>query len=185
MIYTGRFESACLFIFCFFIFQGCNETKRPVPLNSHPEQDINKTKEALVERNRLMIQEELTLINSFVERNSMKMDTTSTGLRYLITEHTTGRQARLMDRVSVSYRLGLLDGSQCYSSDSTGALIFIIGQSDEPSGLQEALLKMRVGEKATIIVPSYLAFGTTGDGYCVPGSSSVIYNIKLDKIIEP
>ena len=62
-------------------------------------------------------------------------------------------------------------------------LSFILGQSNQPSGLQEGLLLMHEGEKAIMIIPSYLAYGVTGDGVCIPGSSSILYTVKLEKVV--
>lgn len=141
-------------------------------------------KEALIHQNRQLIREEMELINAYEERLGLAMDTTSTGLHYMITERTVGKKAGLMKEVTISYTAGLLDGSRCYSSDSTGLLRFTLGQSNQPSGLQEGLLLMKEGEKAMMIVPSYLAYGVTGDGVCVPGSASVLFTVKLEKVSD-
>ena len=99
-----------------------------------------------------------------------------------IIEKTNGRPARLMNDVTISYKAELLDGKFCYSSDSSGVLSFTLGQSTQPSGLQEGLLKMKEGERAIMIVPSFLAYGITGDAICIPGSSSIVYQLKLEKV---
>ncbi len=141
-----------------------------------------KLKDDLIQQNKQLILEEMDLIDAFVERKHLNFDTTSTGLRFKIIAFTNGKPARLMSDVSLSYSLSLLNGDLCYSSDSTGLLSFTLGQSDQPAGLQEALLKMKEGEEALIIVPSYLAYGITGDGICIPGSTSLFYTIKLEKV---
>jgi FKBP-type peptidyl-prolyl cis-trans isomerase len=146
------------------------------------QQNAQELKDALIEQNRQLISEEIELIDAYEARYGLALDTTSTGLRYKILEKTNGREVRLMKDVTLSYTASLLNGDLCYSSDSTGVLSFTIGQSNQPSGLQEGLLKMKEGERAIFIVPSYLAYGITGDGICIPGSTSILYNVKLEKV---
>lgn len=144
-----------------------------------------KLKEDLIKQNRTLMLEEQDAISSYIIRAGIdSVEKTTTGLHIKILEPGTGKKARLLSRVELSYEARLIDGTFCYSSDSTGRLNFILGQSDEPSGLQEALLKMSEGEKALVIIPSYLAHGITGDGICVPGSTTMLYTIRLDKVID-
>ena len=166
-----------------FLLAGCGDAGRTVE-NNNTVASANRQKEILMEHNRLLIAEEMNRIEAYTQRMGWNMDTTSTGLKVMLLDSTEGRLARLMDRVSVTYTLSLLDGTRCYSSDSTGTLELIIGQSVEPAGLQQGLLRLREGESALFVVPSYLAFGITGDGQCIPGSSSLVYQVRLDTIIE-
>lgn len=167
-------------LLCFSCKQGDNRQRMPDSRNV----DNEELKNALILQNKQLILEELELIDAFCERYNLNMDTTSTGLRFKIVESTNGVPARLMNDVTISYTASLLNGNICYSSDSTGKLSFILGQSDQPGGLQEGLLKMKEGERALLIVPSYLAYGITGDGVCVPGSSSIFYKVYLEKVRE-
>lgn len=76
----------------------------------------------------------------------------------------------------------MLNGDYCYSSDSSGVMQIKIGQSNEPTGLQEALQLIPCGSKATIIIPSYLAYGISGDGNKIRSQASLVYNIELLKV---
>lgn len=165
-----------------FLFVSCRPTADEKEKSPPVQQNAKELKDALIEQNRQLISEEIELIDAYEERHGLNLDTTSTGLRYKILDKTNGREVRLMKDVTLSYTASLLNGDLCYSSDSSGVLSFTIGQSNQPSGLQEGLLKMKEGERAIFIVPSYLAYGITGDGICIPGSSSILYNVKLEKV---
>jgi FKBP-type peptidyl-prolyl cis-trans isomerase len=142
-----------------------------------------KLKEDLINQNRTLMLEEQDAITSYINRAGIdSIEKTTTGLHIKILEAGKGKKARLLSKVELSYEARLIDGTFCYSSDSTGRLSFVLGQSDEPSGLQEALLKMSEGEKALVIIPSYLAYGITGDGICVPGSTTLLYTIRLERV---
>lgn len=163
---------------------SCGPSKTEKEKTVAQEPNSQELKESLIQQNRQLIAEEIEMIDAYVERNGLKLDTTSTGLRYKILEKTKGREVRLMKDVTLSYNASLLNGDLCYSSDSSGQLSFTIGQSNQPSGLQEGVLKMKEGEKAIFIIPSYLAYGITGDGICIPGSSSILYRVKLEKVSQ-
>lgn len=139
-------------------------------------------KESLIIESRRRMREEVVRIDSWIERNQVKMITTGTGVRYRVITEGSGPKAELMSNVTLDYTLSMLDGTQCYSSDSTGRLQFILGQSDEPSGLQEVLMHLNEGTSAQIIVPSFLGYGLTGDGDCISGNESLLYTVKLVKV---
>lgn len=159
-----------------------NNNREKYEANNTPPANNAELKEALIHQNRQLIREEIEHIDAYADRHGLQLDTTSTGLRYLLIERTNGKKAKLLSDVTISYKAELLDGKFCYSSDSSGKASFILGQSNQPSGLQEGLLLLHEGEKAIMIIPSYLAYGVTGDGVCIPGSASILYTVKLEKV---
>ena len=81
--------------------------------------------------------------------------------------------------MTLKYKIELLDGTYCYSSDSSGVLQIKIGQSDEPTGLQEVLQLIPRGSIAKVIIPSYLAYGLSGDGNKIGSGASLVYDIAI------
>ena len=59
---------------------------------------------------------------------------------------------------------------------------FVIGEGDEPSGLHEMVKLMRVGAKAKVIIPSYLAYGLVGDDNKIPPSATLFYDLYLVEV---
>ena len=51
-------------------------------------------------------------------------------------------------------------------------------------GFREALLLMKVGDKATVYIPSQLAWGEAGAGDLIPPSSDVIFEIELVDVMK-
>jgi FKBP-type peptidyl-prolyl cis-trans isomerase len=146
------------------------------------EQERGDIKEALIKQNQIRVKEESNQIAKYVGKSGLRMKKSDTGLYYLISKAGQGPKATMLSEVSLKYKVSLLNGTYCYSSDSTEILNLIVGQSNEPSGLQEGLLYIPEGSIATIIIPSYLAYGLTGDGDKIPGSQSLIYEIELLKV---
>lgn len=153
------------------------------PDNSTARTSVNQApvdmREELITQNKKKMQEEVIRIDEYISAHQLPMTSSGTGLRMLVKKKGTGDQIRLLSRVSLAYQVNLLDGTYCYSSDSSGVLDIIIGQSDEPSGLQEGLLQLHNGSEAMMIIPSYLAYGLTGDGDRIPGRESLVYEVKV------
>ena len=58
-------------------------------------------------------------------------------------------------------------------------LSFKIGYSKQMRGLNYAIKLLQIGDKAKIIIPSYLGFGISGYGKLVPPYSTLFLNVKL------
>jgi FKBP-type peptidyl-prolyl cis-trans isomerase len=97
----------------------------------------------------------------------------------MITQRGNGVAALPEKQAKVNYKITLLDGKLCYSSDSTGAKVFMIGKDNVESGLHEGIQLLHVGDKAIFILPSHLAHGLLGDEDKIPPHSAVIYDIEL------
>ena len=54
-----------------------------------------------------------------------------------------------------------------------------IARSEKESGIHEALLCMRIGDKAKLILPSYLGHGLLGDRIKIPPQSILYIDIQL------
>ena len=148
------------------------------------EQQINseKLKEQLVKVNKAQVYSEDDQIEDFLKRYKYPVETTATGLRYYIYKTNKGIKPNAHSIVQIAYRVHLLDGTLCYSSDSTGNLVFQIGKTDLPVGLQEGVQLLSIGEKAVLITPSKLGYGFTGDGANIPPNAVLYYDVELLKI---
>jgi FKBP-type peptidyl-prolyl cis-trans isomerase FkpA len=158
----------------FFLFFSCTGTKT----NNSEEQDSEK----LMELNKAMVNAEQEAINSYIQRYGYTMQETKTGLHIMHVKEGKGLHPGMKSDVTIAYKVTLLDGSYCYSSDSSGALTFRLGESDEPGGLQEGLLQMKEGGKALMIIPSWLGYGLTGDGNKIGNNQSLVYSVELLKV---
>jgi FKBP-type peptidyl-prolyl cis-trans isomerase len=98
----------------------------------------------------------------------------------MITKRGAGTKLAAPEQVAkVKYRISLLDGTVCYTSDATGPKDIVIAKDNTESGLHEGLQYLHEGDEATYILPSHLAHGLMGDGDKIPPKASVVYEIKL------
>ena len=107
------------------------------------------------------------------------MKETKTGLWYHIDIEGEGELAVKGDVVELSYTIALLDGTACYSSDSLGNKQFKVGQGGVEPGLEEGILLLNKGAKATFIMPPHRAHGLVGDDDKIPGRKSIVYKVEV------
>ena len=138
--------------------------------------------ETLLSTNRYIIQKEVERIGNYVERRGWDMDTTKSGLWYMIIEKGTGPDAVKGKIATIEYEISLLDGTVCYSSEQTGLKQFAIGSGGVESGLEEGVLLLNEGAEAIFILPPYLAYGITGDQKKIPLNASLVYYLRLKKV---
>jgi len=137
------------------------------------------TDEELISVNRYMVGKDASIIKEYALQNNFKMLETQTGLWYQIDKVGDGDLARKGDIVKIAYDICLLDGTQCYSSDSLGYKSFKVGQGGVENGLEEGILLMQKGTKATFIMPPHRAHGLVGDDDKIPGRSILLYKVEL------
>ena len=141
-------------------------------------------KESLVKANKYLVIAENDEINNYINRRSWEMIETGTGLRYEIYEQGTGPEVVKGQIVVLNYELRLITGDLVYSSEMDGAKSFMVGYWGLETGLEEAVLFLKKGDKARIILPSHLAYGLLGDQKRIPSRSTLIYNVEVTNIIE-
>jgi FKBP-type peptidyl-prolyl cis-trans isomerase len=84
----------------------------------------------------------------------------------------------------LKFSVSLLDGTLCYSSDSSGLESFIIDHDQVESGLHEGIKLLHEGDKAKFILPSHLAHGLIGDKDKIPRRSPIVYDIELIQLTQ-
>ena len=147
--------------------------------NEEGKQKRMPTREELIEANRQKVSTEAKIINDFVKKSGWEMNTTKTGIRYDIYHSSEGDSARMGMLATITFQAYLLDGSQVGSSEISGPVTFKLGQGDQVSGLHEALTLLQEGDSARFIIPSYLAYGLTGNQNDIPPNAALLYDLAL------
>lgn len=107
------------------------------------------------------------------------MQTTESGLTYILTKQGDGAQAEAGQTVSVHYT-GLLTNGQLFdSSVERGAPIeFPLGQGHVIKGWDEGIAKMQVGGQAILVIPPELGYGAGGVGP-IPPNATLVFVVEL------
>lgn len=139
-------------------------------------------RDKLLEMNKDMLAMEDQRIEEFVREKGWAVIKTGTGLRYFIYEDQEGPLAQPGQTAEVSFEVSLMDGTVCYASKEGETRNFKVEGSDVESGLHEAIQHMGEGDRAKVIIPSYLAHGLAGDLNKIPVKSTIIYDIHLHSL---
>lgn len=90
----------------------------------------------------------------------------------------TGASVVAGDTVSVNYVGTFLDGRQ-FDSSRGQPVAFQIGVGQVIAGWDQGLIGMRVGGKRRLIIPSSLAYGSTGRPPVIPPNTPLRFDIDL------
>ncbi len=139
-------------------------------------------------------------IDEFVKTKyaGLEVVKTSTGLQYVITKSTaTGDLVKSGQTITVSYTGKLLyptkkrDSNGFYIYNETfdsGSISFVLGQGSMVAGFEEAVSKLRLGDKGTFVFPSSLGYGQSGrtdsstGAYTIPPYSPMNFEIEVTAV---
>ncbi len=122
---------------------------------------------------------EASLLQKYLDDNKIKVKPTASGLYFIEKIKGTGEQAVAGKTVSVHYTGTLLDGKKFDSSvDRNEPFEFMLGQGQVIKGWDEGIALMKVGGKATLLIPSSIAYGDRDMGV-IPPYSSLVFDVEL------
>lgn len=128
--------------------------------------------------------EEQDSINSYLASNpNLNFDKKESGLYFLETQAGTGALAEEGDTAYVIYTGKLLNGYTFDTNVGDDPLVFPAGKGWMIKGFDEAITYMNEGSKAKVLVPSSLAYGSTGY-YSIGGYTPLLFEITLTKIVR-
>ena len=115
-------------------------------------------------------------------KNKGQIKSTASGLKYLIVEEGTGKQAAAGKSVDVMYYGMLPSGEEFDNSYKRGeAFSFPLGQGQVIKGWDEGIALLKEGSKAVLFIPSELGYGDQGTGK-IPAKSELMFFVDLKKV---
>jgi FKBP-type peptidyl-prolyl cis-trans isomerase len=129
------------------------------------------------------------IINQYLTANNLTAQFTSDGLAYVIQSKGSGALPTSGQTLTVNYSGFLMNsnGTQGTEFDSNTdssfghvqPFTFKLGAGQVIAGWDEAFALLPVGTTAQLIIPSALAYGTSGSGSTIPPNSILIFNVQL------
>lgn len=120
------------------------------------------------------------LKTKFAEAQTQGTKTASGLIKFTITEGS-GPSPKASDRVEVHYTGWLLDGTKFDSSVDRGqSATFPLGNVIK--GWTEGVALMKVGEKATLVIPGELGYGARGSPPRIPADATLVFDVELISI---
>ena len=109
-----------------------------------------------------------------------QMQTTESGLIYIVVEAGDGPKPQPGTRIQAHYTGKFLSGRVFDSSVQRGEPFeFEVGMGRVIKGWDEALLDMQKGEKRILIVPSHLGYGERGHPPVIPPQATLVFDVEL------
>jgi len=128
--------------------------------------------------------DEVTLQEYLKKNNLTPTGKTPGGVYYIITQPGTGAKPKAGQQVSLQYKGTLLSGKEFDSSAKHGGQPFsyATGRGQVIPGWDEGVAVLSKGAKATLLIPSSLAYGERGAGADVPANSPLRFDVELVEI---
>jgi FKBP-type peptidyl-prolyl cis-trans isomerase len=123
-------------------------------------------------------EEELLLLKNYLDENNITTEPTASGMYYIEIKKGSGPDAKGGDLVEVKYKGTFIDGEEFDS----GIFSFNLGYGQVIRGWDEGINYMNEGGKAILIIPSNLAYGSSGRSQ-IPGYSTLIFEVELLNIL--
>lgn len=172
MLFQVRLLVLFFSTFCLF---GC--TGDPEPAEQKGRSGVNQ--EEIIQFHREMVMEENQEIENFCARYHWHMESSGTGLRYMVVSKGKGKPAGEGDTVLVAYELKLLTGEVIMNVGSENPDTAVIGRNSINRGIDEGLRLMNTGDRFRFIVPSHLGFGLLGDFGRIPFRATLVYDLTM------
>jgi FKBP-type peptidyl-prolyl cis-trans isomerase FkpA len=122
-------------------------------------------------------------IAEFLASYQFKMEVLPSGLKYFFIKQSSAQKKPAYGKtVNIHYSGRFLDGQEFNSTRLAGVpQDFIIGQEMQViQGIEQMLLQMNEGDMVGMIIPSKLAFGSSGSSSgIVPPNTPVYYELEL------
>jgi FKBP-type peptidyl-prolyl cis-trans isomerase FkpA len=163
-----------LMMFCF----SCSKIEPRKPINPKPSTTLYKESIALNK-----IEEDKIL--QIIKNDSTKLYLQSSNgfwYTYIHKLEENSPTPKEGNEVTVEYNITDLNDSILYNKVSLGVKKYIIDKEDFISGLQKGIKLMKIGETITFVLPSYSAFGITGDGNKIGINQSIKSTVTLINI---
>ncbi|UXP33917.1 FKBP-type peptidyl-prolyl cis-trans isomerase [Reichenbachiella agarivorans] len=142
---------------------------------------MEKEQAKMMEEEKERTTEQGVEIDAFLSENGIEeVVVTESGLRYVVTQEGDGPKPTTGDVVIVHYNGTLMDSTKFDSSyDRNQPFEFPLGQGRVIPGWDEGIALLNVGSKATLFVPSALAYGPRGAGGIIKPNAILKFEVEL------
>lgn len=141
----------------------------------NPGEPANKYVRMMEEARKMSEEDERLIAEKFPNAT-----VTSSGLRYIVRSPGSGSPPPVGGEVTANYYGTLLDGTKFDSSYDRGEpFSFRVGTGAVIKGWDEAFATMKPGEKRTLIVPWWLAYGREGHPPKIPPRATLVFEVEM------
>ncbi|WP_068595218.1 FKBP-type peptidyl-prolyl cis-trans isomerase [Vaginella massiliensis] len=162
-------------IFCLF---SCGDKVVQRPVTYHNDDFLKRSQQ----RGKQLLAEENQWFEAYRKTSKLTFQPTDMGFWISNEGKANDAMAKTGDFVAFEYQIKNLDDSIIYSFEENGVQKIVLGRVDLPRGLHAALQLIDQQEEATVLLPSFLAYGGFGDQKKIEADMPIIMEIKIHEI---
>lgn len=129
---------------------------------------------------------EKVILRQYIDQAKINIKPTESGLYHIILNEGKGEKVFVGDTITVHYEGKFLNGKFFDSTKRRNSPFqFVYGRKWQViHGLEEAIGRMREGERALFILPSQIGFGETGNSTgIIPPYTSTLFEVELLEVV--
>ncbi|WP_242478827.1 FKBP-type peptidyl-prolyl cis-trans isomerase [Hymenobacter lapidiphilus] len=163
------------------VFAKAVSVQTPAEVEAQMRQEETRQQETATVKAAEQARRDEALILAYAKERQLQPKKTPRGVYYVVTRPGSGPVAQPGQTVSVLYRGQLLSGQEFDASANHGnkPIEFPLGAGRVIPGWDEGLAQLSKGAKATLLIPSALAYGPRSPGESIPANSVLLFDVEL------
>ena len=166
-----------LFFVVLSMLISCKGNNGSVQKNNTGEANVEELYKGYYKNPQTLDEQQQNMIIDYAVDNNLNLQRLESGLYMMTVQEGFGPTLRWGEKIKVDYRGTYLDGTEFDSSYSRGAP-YITAVGTTIAGWNEALIRMKSGGKAKVIVPSRLGYGNK-EFAGIPPNSILVFDIHV------
>lgn len=147
-----------------------------------PQKPVSSSQDAMQLRDSIAKQEfelDKKIILEYIERHpNQKFVNYSDGF-WLSSEMKSNNAITKNQQITYTYSVTNFEDEEIYSTQDVGNQYAVIGKTRQIKGINEAFQHLSEGEKATLLIPSYMAYGFSGDGKKILPAQPIVVHLEI------
>jgi len=156
------------------LIAAIGRTRQSPQLPANKQSNIDSLSIAVQSVNQRLIAGEDSILSAYIQKRKLRLTQSSSGLWYSINSKNKGNKPQELESCKLWYSVSLLTDSVLFEQTET----VVIGKKQLINGIEEALMLMKIGDEAHLVIPWYLAYGMKGYGDEVPAYTSIKVHLK-------
>lgn len=167
------------FFLALVLFSSCEKRVIQTPSKNEKDTFIQKSKE----REKARQEKEYKDLQAWVDKNpQLNLEFTNYGYWMSSPNKNSTYKIKDLDFVQFVKQYKNLDKQTIYSFKDNGLQSIILGKTDEIRGVENALKSLSEGDSATLLLPSFMAYGLYGDENKIGAHQPILVEVEVLKV---
>ncbi len=179
VFFLSKFYKKTIVLFFILLQVSCKE---PIKVQKPYNQEKDKINQNSNDFGKFILDNENIAIKEAIKTTFKKQKFKKTKLQFWINEEIIENEInKFGDIINYTYQILDLNGNIIYDYKTIGNKTLVIEKQNEVRGIEYALKIMNKQEEATLLLPSFLAYGGYGDSKKIPPNFPLAVQLKTIK----